>query len=698
MGARRQARGRNGKRVAVGVVVSLLASVVALVAAPAGLSVLGQPVVGSAAAAAGSGLSTLAGSGAVGMANGSPGSATFDTLGDAALSPDGSTMYVLDVSSDSAARANTVRKVNTATGTVSTLASGGMMVSPYGMTTDDSGNVYVSVSKSGTTYGGAIIKIDASGAQTAVITDSVPSAIAQKDGWIYYTGVAIECHPGCGPANELFKAPVAGASAGTQIGGYDNQLRGEILEMSFAGDGNLYLSWRDAKHNDGVGFTTPLLRYDGAGLTELLWTFAGQLHFTFPPNSSTMYSTCDAVGAPITNGCDSSPSIVRRQGYGVGSPLTMVGDPSVGAGFAEGLPGQMSSPQGVVVLKDSRTLLVEDRGNHRIRKTTLPDDPAGLIAGERSGGCTPASPAASAQIQTRGDPVDTFNGNYFETYQDVGVAGRTSTLDFSRTYNAQRASVDGPLGYGWAASTGSQVTFDTAGNATVQQENCSQVTFVWSGTTFTPAAHVDATLTKAGSGASATYSFVRRGIDTFLFDSTGRQLSMTDRNGYVTSYAYDGSGHLATVTDASSTPNRALTFTWTGTHITRVADNAARHADYTYDAAGNLGGVTDVAGNTWAFTYDTAHQLVTVRDPVQASASPQKLITNVYDAVGRVTSQTDRLGRQTLFDYTAVPNGTKVTDPKGNITVDTFLDGLRTSTTIGGVPGRAGHVDVDIHD
>lgn len=50
-------------------------------------------------------------------------------------------------------------------------------------------------------------------------------------------------------------------------------------------------------------------------------------------------------------------------------------------------------------------------------------------------------------------------------------------------------------------------------------------------------------------------------------------------------------------------------------------------------------------------------------DPALAIGSDPEVVANVYDTSGRVTSQTDPLGRTTTFDYTSVPGSTLVTEP-----------------------------------
>ncbi len=101
--------------------------------------------------------------------------------------------------------------------------------------------------------------------------------------------------------------------------------------------------------------------------------------------------------------------------------------------------------------------------------------------------------------------------------------------------------------------------------------------------------------------------------------------------------------------------------------------------------SGDLTQVTDVAGGTWNLTYYSGHLLHTIEDPDQsAPGGDAKTVTNIYDGSGRVTEQTDQDNRWTYFDYTSIPNATKVTDPKGNVTVD-FYDqhGLMEAETKG---------------
>lgn len=338
--------------------------------------------------------------------------------------------------------------------------------------------------------------------------------------------------------------------------------------------------------------------------------------------------------------------------------------------------------------------------------------PPGVIDAPK--GSNPAWVQCGCVRRTAGDPVDTSTGYYGDTFTDLATPGRGAPLHFTRTYASALAdpagpnganAVNGPFGWGWTFSYNLSAA-TTASVVTIKQEDGSQVPFAVSGTTYTPAApRYDATLTKSGS----TYTYTRRSSAVFTFDvATGRLLSETDVAGtratpaYATTLAYDGSGHLSTITDPAS---RVYTLTWTGTHVTKLVDTAGHTVTYGYDAAGNL---TDVLGvgttrtptllndDHTVFGYTTAHLLNSYRRPTAygSAATPTPVTSMVYDTAERVTSQTDPMGHTTTFTY--APNGAlaagqvRITDPAGHKTVDTYANGLLTAETRGEGTSDAG--------
>lgn len=297
-----------------------------------------------------------------------------------------------------------------------------------------------------------------------------------------------------------------------------------------------------------------------------------------------------------------------------------------------------------------------------------------------------------------GEPVDTAYGNFTDTYKDFEIPGRGVPLQFTRTYNSLAAGTNGPLGYGWTFNDLMSLSQPGGtGPVTVTQEGGAQVVFAQNGSAYTPAEpRVAATLTQNGG----TWTFVRRAQSTYTFSSAGQLVTEKDLNGYVTTLGYNGSSQLATITDPAG---RTLSVGWTGTHITTVTDpNVSPNRVVTFqynDGNGNLTDVLDVNGGHTHFIYNGSHQLTNIYDPncyaAGATCNGGNGVVNGYDGQGRVTSQEDQLGRPTALVYVGDPSSasggnTTVTDPKGNVTVDTYQYGVRTAETKGyGTPSAA---------
>ncbi len=316
----------------------------------------------------------------------------------------------------------------------------------------------------------------------------------------------------------------------------------------------------------------------------------------------------------------------------------------------------------------------------------------GPLTALETAGPNPSEPQACHCRHQGGDPVDTFTGNFHESYADLAVPGRGPGLAFSHAYNSSMAANDGPLGFGWTHAYAMSATVDPVTKAvSIHQEGGSGVTFYTAGSSYVAPPRVAATLVGAPGGG---YVFTRRAREIFTFDASLRLSEIRDLNGYKTTLAYNGAGQLTTVTDAA---NRTLTLNYVGAHLSTVTDTASppRVVKFAYnDGAGNLTDVTDVGNGVTHFTYDAAHRLRTILDPNQAGSAAPKPVTNTYDGAGRVDSQTvsqsATRSETTTFNYTEVAGSTKITDPNHNVTLDTYADGLLVSETKGlGSPAEA---------
>jgi RHS repeat-associated protein len=276
-----------------------------------------------------------------------------------------------------------------------------------------------------------------------------------------------------------------------------------------------------------------------------------------------------------------------------------------------------------------------------------------------------------------GDPINTVTGEFWQTADDLAIPGRGLPIDFNRTYSSNRASVNGPLGYGWSFSYGISLSLDGSGNATVSQSTGAKTVFNWNSTTstFSAAPRTIATLVKNGDG---TFTLTQKDQSRLNFDANGHLTSEVDPDGYSTTLAYNGSGQLSTITDPAG---RALTVTFTGANITKIADPAGRSVSYGYDGSGNLTTVTDLGGGITSYSYDASHELTNLKD-AKCTAGSCPGTTNTYSG-GQVTQQQDPLGRVTKFSYssTGVGSTTTITDPRNNQTQEEYLNGLLISRT-----------------
>jgi RHS repeat-associated protein len=123
---------------------------------------------------------------------------------------------------------------------------------------------------------------------------------------------------------------------------------------------------------------------------------------------------------------------------------------------------------------------------------------------------------------------------------------------------------------------------------------------------------------------------------TYAYDASGRMISMTDELGRRTNYAYDGLDRLISTTYANSA---VMTMT--------------------YDSLGRVIAQTDLAGNTTSYEYDPLGQLTAVVDALDQRTEYK------YDAVGNLVEQKDANGNITRFEYDSLRRRTAMILPLG---------------------------------
>lgn len=100
----------------------------------------------------------------------------------------------------------------------------------------------------------------------------------------------------------------------------------------------------------------------------------------------------------------------------------------------------------------------------------------------------------------------------------------------------------------------------------------------------------------------------------------------------------------------------------TGGEITRIDLPGGRYTAYTYDSNGDLHTVRDLAGTVLTYNADARGRITSVQD-----SGGNTLLSDAYDATGRVVRQTDALGNPTFFSYDdAAISGTGFTVPSAD--------------------------------
>ena len=269
---------------------------------------------------------------------------------------------------------------------------------------------------------------------------------------------------------------------------------------------------------------------------------------------------------------------------------------------------------------------------------------------------------------TLSDPVNTFTGTFSTQIEDLALPGTGVSFAWSRSYTSADTTV-GRLGPGWTDGYASSLLIQGSGDVIVHGEEGQQIYYTKQGDgSFVGAPGSLSTLSSIAGG----YKLVRTDQVTSLFDTQGRLTSTKDRNDQGLTLAYDGQGRLATITDAAG---RQASVSYNASNlVSQVATQDGRSVSYGY-TGGLLTSVTDVRGKPWAYTYASG-RLATIVDPLNHTQ-----VTNVYGADGRVSSQTDAVGKTTTFAWDPVTQLATVTDANQKVWKDDYASNILASRT-----------------
>lgn len=295
----------------------------------------------------------------------------------------------------------------------------------------------------------------------------------------------------------------------------------------------------------------------------------------------------------------------------------------------------------------------------------------------------------NAPAFTYNDPIGFVAGNFLYKRDDLtsGVGTFPQSLTFRRLYSSSMKNQDGPLGKGWTHNLSATAKINSDGYQGMGEDSAldAAATLVemkastdlladtsfpidkmvvatlgqrWFGDqlinntvivtqglngevfvklpdgTYNPPPGNAAKLTMNGDGS---YSYDTVHHNTMHFNSLGNIDTYRDANGTQVNYSYTGNN----LTSVSNGFWRALNFSYTNGRISQISDGA-RTVQYGYDPNGNLTTFTDTLSKSTTYGYGSAGQMTQIFYPsFPASAG----VTNVYDSLGRIQTQTNARGK-----------------------------------------------------
>jgi len=333
------------------------------------------------------------------------------------------------------------------------------------------------------------------------------------------------------------------------------------------------------------------------------------------------------------------------------------------------------------------------------------------------------------------DPIDMARGHFLYPNEDLktGVGEFPMSLAFNKLYSSSSRTKAGALGKGWThnwvstaavnsdglQSMGEDSALDAVGAITerlVALDLMSDTAFPlnkmvaaslgvrWAGelllgnTVIVQNGLNGEVFTKLPDGtynappgnsaklirnADTTFSYESANKARLNFNTAGKATSYLHPSGVQVSFTYSGND----LTQVKNSLGRTLTLTHTSGRVTNVSDGT-RSVGYAYDASGNLATFTDAAAKNTTFQYDLPGRMTKFFLPANPTVAQ---VTNVYDTLERVQTQTSALGKVSTFYFAgsrteelaplsrrtvSYLNGfgkvTKTISPTGKVTTNTY--------------------------
>jgi RHS repeat-associated protein len=185
---------------------------------------------------------------------------------------------------------------------------------------------------------------------------------------------------------------------------------------------------------------------------------------------------------------------------------------------------------------------------------------------------------------------------------------------------------------------------------------------------------------------------------TWTYDTKNNPTLRTDAKGFTTTWTYDPTTNVRLSEARQIDGLTSATTKWIygdtnnpglPTRVVAPRGNTTGTPDNTYstvlgyDTTANLGSSTDADGNKTTYAYDNVGRRTSMVDPdgnAVGGIPSEHTWTTAYDALDRVTTETDPLARSTSYTYDGAGNRTSATDKNGNVTNYAFDAAGRLAT------------------
>jgi YD repeat-containing protein len=416
---------------------------------------------------------------------------------------------------------------------------------------------------------------------------------------------------------------------------------------------------------------------DLTGVATDRWSYRPALGYT--GSDSFTYNVCDDLGlctpTTVNLSVNNNAPIAGDDQYMIPGPSTRIGPlrgndsdpdgdsisepnlltfPQHGSLFGLTSDIKLYNPDAGFAGTDSFTYQIcDDLGKCSIATVTL----YVIGDGPNDGACDECNGAV-------GSPINVTNGNMYLQQSDYQLPSVGYGLSVARTYNSDSQRI-GLFGRGWSTAYDESIVaydnnllrFNHGGGRAIYFGRA-----VGSSGAFTSVIEdFHAQLTQNGSG----FTLVLKDGSVQQFNSGGKLLSLTDRNGNTTALSYGGNGFLSSVTDPFG---RVLTITTNGSgQVSSISDSLGTVATYTYGGSNELLSVTYADNSGFNFSYDGSLRLTTATD-----ALGNIVESHTYDGQGRAITS-EKQGGVDHYSLSYVSDTeTDVTDGLGRVTKYTF--------------------------